>query len=308
MSPINRRKFLQKGAAGLAALPALGMLSCQTETPPAPVQEATKEAGTAPPLGLPIGLELYTVRNECEKDFEGTLAKVAAIGYKEVEVYDFYGKTAADVRKLLDANGLTSPSGHLLMAKLKSGLAKHIEDAKTLGMEYLICPILDPKDRDSMDDFKRHAEFFNKLGEQCKKAGIQFGYHNHDFEFKSYDGVIPYDELLRLTDPDLVKMELDCYWMTRAGKDPVEYLTKNPGRFPLLHIKDAMKDAPTSTDLDEGRGYFTEVGRGTIDWVRIFKAAPQGSVKHYYVEQDMCDGSPLDSIKISYDYLKDLRV
>ena len=306
MSPINRRKFLQKGAAGLAALPAIGLISCQTEQPPAPAPK--EEAGTAPPLGLPIGLELYTVRNECEKDFEGTLAKVAAIGYKEVEVYDFYGKTAADVRKLLEANGLTAPSGHFMMEKLKKALAKSIEDAKTVGMEYFICPILDPKDRDSLDDFKRHAEFFNKVGEQCKKAGLQFGYHNHDFEFKSYDGVLPYDELLRLTDPDLVKFELDCYWMTRAGKDPVEYMTKNPGRFPLLHIKDAMKGAPTSTDLDEGRGYFTEVGKGTIDWVRIFKAAPTGGVKHYYVEQDMCDGSPLDSIKISYDYLKNLRV
>jgi sugar phosphate isomerase/epimerase len=306
MSPINRRKFLQKGAAGLAALPALSLISCQTEQPPAPAPK--EETGTAPPLGLPIGVQLYTVRNECEKDFEGTLAKVAAIGYKEVEVYDFYKKTAADVRKLLDANGLTAPSGHFMMAKMKSALAKSIEDAKTLGMEYFICPILDPKDRDSMDDFKRHAEFFNKVGKQCKEAGLQFGYHNHDFEFKSYDGVLPYDELLRLTDPDLVKFELDCYWMTRAGKDPVEYMTKNPGRYPLLHIKDAVKDAPTSTDLDEGRGYFTEVGRGTIDWVRIFKAAPTGGVKHYYVEQDMCDGSPLDSIKISYDYLKNLRV
>ncbi len=306
MSPINRRDFFRKGAAGLASIPALAMISCQTTSKRSvlPVEEAS----VALPLGLPIGLELYTVRKECERDFERTLAKVAAIGFKEVEVCDFYGKTAAEVRKLLDANGLTAPSGHFMMAKLRSGLDKQIEDAKTLGMGHLVCPILDPEDRDSLDDFKRLAEFFDKVGEQCKKAGLQFGYHNHNFEFKTYGGVTAYDELLRLTDPELVKLELDCYWTTRAGKDPVEYFKKYPGRFPLLHIKDAMQGAPTATDLDSGRGYFTEVGCGTIDWVRIFKAAPEAGLEHYYVEQDECDASPLDSIKISCDYLKHLKV
>lgn len=305
MSPLNRRQFLQKGAAGLASIPALAAVSCTT---PEPVPAPPVDTGTAPPHGLPIGLELYTVRNECEKDLEGTIAQVAAIGYKEVEVYDFYGRKAAEVRKLLDANGLKSPSGHFLMPKLKKGLEKHIEDGKTLGMEYFICPILDPEDRDGLDDYQRLAEFFNKVGEQCQKAGIQFAYHNHNFEFKTFDGVVPYDELLRLTDPELVKMELDCYWTTRAGKDPLDYFQKHPGRFPLLHIKDAKAGAPTATEMDAGRGFFTEVGRGTIDWKRIFKAAPQGGLKHYFVEQDECDGSPLDSIKISHDYLKNLKV
>ena len=303
MSPVNRREFLRKSAVGLASIPALSMISCEKAPEPAP-----PPAPTGPPLGLPVGVQLYTVRRECEKDFEGTLKQVAAIGYKHVEVYDFYGKTVADVRKLLDADGLKTPSGHWLLPKLKKNLAKSIEEAQTLGCEYLVMPILDVPERKTLEQFKRHAEFFNKVGEQCKKANLQFAYHNHNFEFKTFGEVTAYDELLRLTDPELVKMELDCYWMTRAGKDPVEYLQKYPGRFPLLHIKDAMPGAPIATELEAGRGYFTEVGRGTIDWKRIFRAAATSGMKHYYVEQDECDGSPLDSIRTSYEYLKKLAV
>jgi sugar phosphate isomerase/epimerase len=303
MSPVNRREFLRKSAVGLASIPALSMISCEKAPEPAP-----PPAPTGPPLGLPVGVQLYTVRRECEKDFEGTLKQVAAIGYQHVEVYDFYGKTVADVRKLLDADGLKTPSGHWLLPKLKKNLAKCIEEAQTLGCEYLVMPILDAPERKTLDQFKRHAEFFNKVGGQCKKANLQFAYHNHNFEFKTFGDVMAYDELLRLTDPELVKMELDCYWTTRAGKDPVEYLQKYPGRFPLLHIKDAMPGAPTATELEEGRGYFTEVGRGTIDWKRIFRAAATSGMKHYYVEQDECDGSPLESIRISYEYLKKLAV
>ncbi len=293
MRQINRRQFLRRSAAGLGALGSV-------------VRPASRLGAT--PLGLPIGLELYTVRDECAKDLEGTLRKVAQTGYKEVEIFDFAGRNSAQWRKILREAGLTAPSAHYQVAQIESSWDRQIEYARAIGLKYMVNAILWPDQRKSLDDYKRLADVFNKAGEQCRKAGIQLAYHDHNFEFKTFDGVTPYDELLRLTDPRLVFMEMDCYWVTRAGKDPAEYFRKYPGRFPLLHIKDRKPGYPPATDQDVQPGPFTEVGRGEINWKRIFAAAPQGGVKHYYVEQDFCDGSPLESIRISYDYLKNLKV
>ncbi|MHB8653228.1 MAG: sugar phosphate isomerase/epimerase family protein [Terriglobia bacterium] len=223
MESINRRKFLRDGALGLTA-----------------ISLATR--GTSPafadPLGLPIGLELYTVRNELGKDFDGTLQKVAAIGYKEVELFSFLNKKASEIRKSLSAAGLTCPAAHYQTPQLRTGLDERIEYAKELGLSYMVCAFLQPQERKSIDDYRHLADFFNKVGEQCQKSGLQFGYHAHNFEYKSYNGVVAFDELLRLTDPKLFKIELDCYWMTMGGRDPAVYLKRFPERFPLLHIKD----------------------------------------------------------------------
>lgn len=261
----------------------------------------------AQPLGLPVGLELWTVRKECEQDLEGTLQKVAEIGYKEIEMFDFYGRTASEIRAILNTTGLVCPSGHYNTAKMKSGWERHIEFAKDVGIRYMICAILEPEERKSLDDYRMLADFFNKIGEQCQKAGIQFAYHNHNFEFKTFNGVVAYDELLRRTDPKLVQLQLDCFWITRSGKDPLKYFRQYPGRFALLHIKDLKPGYPPATEMDQGPGPFTEVGRGRIQWKRIFGAAPKAGVKHYYVEQDYCERSPLESIKVSFDYLKNLK-
>jgi sugar phosphate isomerase/epimerase len=308
MSSINRRDFLRKSAAGLASIPAIAALSC-TETP-APAPAPPKPAPTGPPLGIPIGLQLYTVRDQCVKDLEGTIKQIAAIGYKNLEVYDFYGKTPAEFTKLLDDNGLKSPSGHWQLSRLRKNADKCIEEAKAIGCEYLVMPIFDPPDRKTLDQFKHHVEAFNKLGEKCKKAEIQFAYHNHNYEFQKFGDTVVYDYLLSAFDPDLVKMEMDCFWVTHAGQDPVAYMEKYPGRFPLLHIKDLKAGNPPSTQLDDKKGasLFAEVGNGTIDWKRIFAAAPKGGLKYYFVEQDYCAGSPLESIKMSYDYLSKLAV
>ena len=308
MSSINRRDFLQKGAAGLASLPGLASISCTKTPEPAPTESVTP---SGPPLGMPIGLQLYTVRDQCVKDFEGTIKQIAAIGYKEVEIYDFYGKTAAEARKLLDDNDLKAPSGHWMLDVLQTKLDKAIEDAKTIGCEYIVMPILDkPGARTSLDQYKKLVASFNKIGEQCKKADLQFAYHNHNFEFQTLDGKLVYDYLLAELDPDLVKMEMDCFWVTHAGHDPVAYLEKYPGRFPLLHIKDlkAGNEPATELDAEKGAALFAEVGSGTIDWKRIFAAAAKGGLKHYFVEQDYCAGDPLESIKMSYDYLSKLSV
>jgi sugar phosphate isomerase/epimerase len=292
MTVMDRRHFLGRGAAGLGAVAALARAGAHA---------------FASPLGLPIGLELYTVRNECEKDLEGTLRKVAEVGYKEVEMYSFYNRKASDVRSLLNSTGLACPSAHYETPALRSALDKEIEFAKELGLGYMVCAFLHPEERKSLDDYNRLADLFNEVGGKCQKAGIRFAYHNHNFEFKTFNGVVAYDELLRRTDPKLVQLELDCYWITRAGKDPLDYFRQYPGRFPLLHIKDRKPGYSPATEMDEGPGPFTEVGRGSINWRRIFSGARQGGAKHYYVEQDFCDRPPLESIKISYDYLKDLK-
>jgi len=262
----------------------------------------------ANPYGKPIGLQLYTVRDELQKDVPGTIKKVAAIGYKEVEIYDLYGMAPAQFTKLLKDNGLTAVSGHYLLNVEETEWEKKVAEAKELGLKYMVHAILDPDQRKSLDDYKRHVDLFNKNAEQTHKAGMQFCYHNHNFEFQKFDGITVYDYLLKHLDPHLVQFEMDCFWVTHGGQDPVALMKQHPGRFPLLHIKDAKPGNPPGTEFDAKMGLFAEVGKGTIDWKRIFAAAPQGGMKHFFVEQDYCEVPPLESIKISYEYLHHLTV
>lgn len=245
-----------------------------------------------------VGLQLYTVRRELEKDFEGALAKVAAIGYKEVEFAGYFNHTPGQVKAILNRNGLSAPSAHVTLKAIKEDFGKTIESAKAIGHHYLVLAYLSAEERTSLDDYKRLADTLNRAGEDCKKAGLQFGYHNHDFEFQALGGEVPYDLLLRETDPRLVKMELDLYWIAKAGRQPEKYFGQYPGRFELFHVKD-MDNTP--------RRFFTEAGRGVIDFKRIFAQSEQSGVKHYFVEQDETPGSPYDSIRVSFDYLHLLR-
>ena len=276
---VNRRGFLKSAAGTAFAGLSLSQLNSAAEKIKA------------------VGLQLYTVRRELEKDFEGALARVAAIGFKEVEFAGYFNRSPVQVQSTLKANGLTSPSAHVSLKALSEDWAKTVETAASIGHRYLICAYLMPQERRSLDDYKRCVELFNRAGEVSKKAGIQFGYHNHDFEFPPLDGTVPFDLLLEKTDPNLVKIELDLYWITKAKHDPLKYFASHPGRFPLLHVKD-MDNTP--------KQFFTEVGRGVIDFKRIFQQAGKAGVKHYFVEQDECPGSPLDSIKVSFEYLSKL--
>lgn len=244
-----------------------------------------------------IGLQLYTVRDQMKQDFNGALARVAALGYKEVEFAGYYDRTPKQIKTVLVSNGLTSPSVHVPVDQLRNQLDKAVETSAAIGHRFVVCPYLMDTERKSLDQYKQLAELFNKAGEACKKVGIQFAYHNHDFEFINLDGQMPYDLLLASTDAKLVQMELDLYWITKAGHDPLTYFAKHPGRFPLVHVKDMDKTS---------KKFFTEVGRGTIDFKLIFAQAGKAGIKHYFVEQDQCPGSPFDSIKISADYLKQL--
>lgn len=245
-----------------------------------------------------IGLQLYTVRKELEKDFAGTIGKVAAVGFKEVEFAGYFNNSPKQVKAILQKNNLVAPSAHISVKDIRQNLQKTIETALIIGHKYLICGYLAADERKSLDDYKKLAALFNTVGETCRKAGVQFGYHNHDFEFASLDGKIPYNTLLAETAANLVKMELDLYWITRAGQNPLKYFKEYPNRFALLHVKDMDGTSKKS---------FTEVGRGVINFKEIFKQAKKSGIKHYFVEQDETPRSPFESIRISFDYLNKLN-
>jgi sugar phosphate isomerase/epimerase len=257
-----------------------------------------------------IGLQLYTVRELMKQDFDGTIAGVAKIGYKEVEFAGYFGKTPKEAKAVIDANGLTSPSAHHPIDALESKLPEILEGAHVIGQKFIVCPYLDAKSR-TADGYKHLAEVCNRAGEATQKAGIQLCYHNHSFEFEKVDGIEgkPFDYLLAQTNPKLVKIEMDLCWMAVAGQDPVAYFNKHPGRFPLVHAKDWTNEGTGSRDYEGAvghpvSGHMTNVGSGTIDWKKIFAQSGKAGIQHYLVEND--DAKSLDDPKASYDYLSKL--
>jgi len=263
-----------------------------------------------------VGVQLYTVRDDMKKDFAGSIAKVAAIGYKEVEFAGYFDHQPADVKALLQKDGLTAPSCHVSYDVVENHWPETIDAAKIIGHDYIICPWVEEKLRKSPDGWKKVAEAFNKAGEASAKAGIQFGYHNHTFEFApdpNLGGKLPYDFLLDNTNPKFVVMEMDLCWITVTGHDPVAYFAKYPGRFPLVHVKD-VKEIPKVTpgkadeflNTDFEKNVMTAVGSGVIDWKRIFAHADEAGIKHYFVEHD-APVDPFASITASYKYLAALR-
>ncbi|GAB2980152.1 sugar phosphate isomerase/epimerase [Mucilaginibacter puniceus] len=259
-----------------------------------------------------IGLQLYTVRNAMDADPVAALAKVAQIGYNSVEgatytgTQKFYGMDAVAFAKQLKQNGLIMPSSHYRLGEEKTNGAdtqgtilhnwdKAIDDAATVGIKYMVCAYLSNPERGNLDKYKKLADQFNIAAEKCKKAGIQFAYHNHDFEFVQQDGKYPYEILLNNTDKNLVKMEMDIYWMVKASQDPIALINQHPGRFPLWHVKDMAK-TPNQT--------FTEVGNGIIDFKKIFAQSEKSGLDYFFVEQDSTPGNPYDSITQSINCIK----
>jgi len=257
-----------------------------------------------------IGVQLYTIRDEMQADFDGSLAKVAAIGYKEVEFAGYFGRTPQQVRAALEKYGLTSPACHLDYDRLAPDKwPAQIESAKVIGQDYIVNPWVPEQLRKTDDDWKRVAETFNRAGAESKKAGVQFAYHNHWFEFLPVNGKLPYDTLLALCDKDLVKMEMDLCWITVGGGDPLKYFDRYPGRFPLVHVKDVKKIPQVTTGGGQNFGDTVDlaaVGSGIIDWKRIFAQSDQAGIRHYIVEHDK-PAHPFASITTSYGYLSKLR-
>ncbi len=257
-----------------------------------------------------IGLELYTVRGEMKKDFHGTLAQVAAIGYKQVEFAGYFKHTPQQVRDALDKNGLTSPACHVDWKVLGDNWPAQIESAKVIGQSYIICPWIPEKIRKQPGGWKLAVDTFNRCGEASQKAGITFGYHNHWLEFvPEKDGKLPFDFLLDHCAPNLVQFEMDLCWITVGGGDPLAYFDRYPGRFPLVHVKDIKKLPQVTSGGPQNFGDelkdMTEVGSGLIDWKRIFAQSDKAGIKYYIVEHDK-PRHPFDSIKTSYEYLRKL--
>ncbi|MGB8734316.1 MAG: TIM barrel protein [Candidatus Sulfotelmatobacter sp.] len=270
-------------------------------------------------LGLPLGLQLYSVRDVLPKDYDGTLHQLAALGYREVEAAGFFGHTPAEVKQSMDRAGLHCVSAHYPLSQLLPKVDETIQFGKDLGLSYIVCasPMLkDPshvKDpgsraaRESMtlDDWRWNADQFNYIGEKVNAAGMRFAYHNHTPEFRSENGVVFYDELLRQTDPAKVTFELDCGWAVVAGQKPAEILSRNPTRFSMLHVKD-FKMTPTSTPSDHPPS--TEMGHGNIDYRPIFEAAKKADIKHAFVEQEEFDMPQMEALKIDADYMRAITV
>lgn len=270
-----------------------------------------------------LGLQLFTFFNTIDADVKGTLQKIAGVGYKEIEsafskLGGYYGMKPKEFSALLKDMGLSWKSHHVIgapfklppgaklptdangkpitiptMRNLRDDMQALVDEAAEGGVKYLVCastPIT------TLDEVKASAEILSKTGEACKKAGMQFAFHNHDAEFRSLEGTIPYDLFLSQTNADQVKMELDLAWAIKGGKDPIELFKQHPGRFPLLHVK----------DLDAKHESVLPVGSGTIDFKKLFAHAKQAGVKHYFIEHDM-PADPLASITSSYAYLRNMK-
>jgi sugar phosphate isomerase/epimerase len=278
----DRRDFIR--ALGVAALGPVFQPLAPSPYPRAPLHKLDR-----------IGLQLYTVRHQMEKDLEGTIARVAATGYREVEFAGYFGKSPRDVRALLDHHGLASPSSHVSLAPDQWRAA--LEAAPVVGHRYLVIAWIPAEERRTLDDYKRWAERLNRAATEAKAAGLEFAYHNHDFEFAPLDGKLPYDVLLAGTDPKLVQLEMDLYWIVKAGQDPLAYFARWPGRFPMVHVKDSA--GPPDDKM-------TAVGAGKIDFRKIFAQSDQAGIRHYFVEHDNPD-DPFASIRASYDYLQRLE-
>ena len=251
-------------------------------------------------IHYPIGIQLYTIRDMVAKDLEGTLKILAEIGYNFIEAAGyskgtFYNYSPEEFKKLVQQSGLIPMSTHSAVTAENAAIVA--EDSIKAGMRYLVLPSLGQEYRKDLDGYKRAAEEFNKIGEVCKSIGISFGYHNHAFEFEKMNGTVPYDILLENTEPDLVLMQVDTYWMVYGGYDPLDYFKNYPGRFRLWHVKDMADD-----DSRES----TEIGSGKLQFPAYFENAKTAGLEAVIVEQESFKMDPVKSITKSYQYLKTL--
>jgi len=317
---MNRRRFIKNSAA----LSAAGLLF-------------SPGVFAQPKLIEKIGIQFFSLPKLLEKDFAGTLALLSKMGYKEVELYGpypfsteaakkrwdavtpslgfkgsgYFGHSANEIKDMLKQNGLMAPSIHTDLDTLQTGMNKLGEAAQLLGHEYVILPAIPDDKRKTLDDYKKMADTFNKIGEAAKTAGIKFAYHNHGYGLKEMDGHIPLKLILDGTDPSLVFFEMDLYWTTAGGADPVAYLESYKNRYHLMHVKDMSKKVQFSGDGGDSRQwielfpYMTTAGNGVIDLKSILPKAKEYGVKHFIVEQDMV-ADPETALKKSFDYLASL--
>ena len=322
---MDRRDFIKSAAA--AAFGSL-MAGC-----------GTKPEALSGPAGLErIGVALFTIPSMLEQDFAAAMRKLADIGYREVEFFGpfpysvpeaherwrsvaetlglsqsgYFGRTPRQVCEILDENGLSSPSMHADIKTLQTRLEEVAEAAHALGQRFAGIPSIPPQERESLDDYKRMADVFNELGARMDKVGLKFMYHNHGYGLVEMEGEIPFNLLLERTDPNLVALEMDVFWMVAGRADLVAYLDAYPGRFQLMHVKDMTKvvrfagDGGDPTQWIELFPYIADAGSGVLDLEAIITQARKSGTQHYYLERDLAS-SPDKTLEASYQYLSSLE-
>lgn len=320
---MKRRQFLQSTALASSATMVMGLGACASPS----------DKGLTS-----IGIQLFSLPKMLENDLEGSLDMLHQMGYKEIEIYGpypfssaaawerwnqvvpsigfsgsgFFGKTAKEFKALLDKYELKATSGHIDLVTLETDMSAVGEAVRTLGLDCFGISAIPEDLRQTLDDYKRMADRFNKIGENAKKEGFKFLYHNHGYGLSEMEGQIPLNLMLENTDPDLVVFEMDIYWTTAGGMDPVELLKSNPGRYIALHLKDMKEITHFSGDGGTADQWIalwpqmTTVGNGAMDIPGIVHQAQKSGVKHFFVEQDLVE-NPRVALKKSIDYLKTLK-
>lgn len=281
---MKRKDFIKLSASGI-----LGLCSCRVSG------MITKK---------PLAIQLYTIRDAVSKNPEKALEKLAQLGFNQIEIYGydglFFGKKLNEFKQILKNTGIKVISSHHTTGVVQPGKGslmnnweKTVEDLQSLDTKYMVCSYLFPEEQ-TIESYKKLPDLLEKSGEATQKANIQFAYHNHDFEFDDFDEKNNvYDFILKNTSSNLVKMELDLYWMAKAGLNPLDYFEKYPGRFPLWHVKDMKAENQD----------FTEVGNGTIDFETIFRHKEKAGLKHWFLEQDSSDKNIFESIVLSKKFI-----
>lgn len=286
---MNRREFVR--LSGLAAA-----AGCVLKMPALAAGRGGYAGGR-----MNYGVQLFMVRREAAGDLSGVLKKIRAVGFTEVELYPIaYTHPAGELKKIVEDAGLRTPAAHFDYV----GLEEKVEYGHALGIKYYVCPMLPEDQWTSLAGFQKAAELFNRVGEKCRAAGMEFCFHNHCYEFRPMEGSTGFATLMKNTDAKLVKLEFDFYWLTQAGQDPMAMLKKHADRVRLVHLKDRVKGAPTGYDMGKVAEHFTELGKGSVDWPALLKQAKAQGIDHAFLDQDETAGPVFASMKESFDYLK----
>jgi sugar phosphate isomerase/epimerase len=287
---MDRRAFL--ASLGVAPAAAVHLACASSGSTAAPSQRRVRRLRR-------IGLQLYSLRDDARRDLERTLAEIAAIGYRDVELlgsFDNFGTPPARLREILDRNGLRAPSTHVSGSALDE-LERQLDDAQILGHEYVIVASLPSTGQPTLDHYRRWADRLNEAGQRARRRGVWIGFHNHAADHTPLAGVVPYDLLVERTDPAVVRHQLDTGNTALAGRDPLEYIRKYGARYWLFHIKDVPRLGATSD---------TELGKGVIDFRQVLASIDDIDEKLLFVEQESYPGAPLESVRRDYAYIAGL--
>lgn len=285
---INRRRFLQLSALAAAA-------GCVLRT------SAQAFADSGP---MRYGVQLYMLRRQASTDLAGALKAIRQAGFTEVELFPIaYSHPAAELKQMVADAGLASPAAHFDYA----GLEEKIDYAHALGLKFMVCPMIPKSQWTSLAGFQQAAEVFNRVGEKSHAAGIEFCFHNHCYEFAPLEGSNGFTELMKHSDPKLVKLEFDMYWLAQAGQDPLAMMKQYANRLRLVHLKDRIAGSSTGYDVFAPQ-HFTELGKGYLPWPAILELAKTQGIRHAFLDQDETKGPVAESLRENFDYLKTVKV